>query len=324
MVEVHKIGWSEAVADKALPRLGLVLRMKLVLSSILPSRFSALITHPAYQQNRARVLWRVGLWSLHCLLGIPARAKFRRWNFRLFLPAKWRGGGSTAPYLFREHYEPELMLLERFLKPGMVVIDGGANTGVYTFVAAQLVGPSGQVLSFEPGSDSFEALRRSREINRWDHVCLRSEALADRTGMARLYHHFGQENSYSLGEQRDVDFEEVPTISLDEAARVEQLPRIDFIKLDVEGAEELVLRGASSALGRWRPIVLFEVNQEMIGRLHLDPIGASKLLESCSYCLFSMSESGALTRIERVPNQVSQNLLAIPKERCDEEKRFAG
>ena len=181
-------------------------------------------------------------------MGIPARPKFRRWNYRLYLPAKWRGGGSTSPYLFREHYEPELMLLERFLKPGMVFVDGGANTGVFAFTAARLVGPTGRVLAFEPGSACFAALTQSRALNQFEQLRLVNKALSDQSGTARLYHCMGQENAFSLGAENGATFDEISTTTLDEIAQAEQLPRVDFIKLDVEGAEELVLRGAKQVL----------------------------------------------------------------------------
>jgi FkbM family methyltransferase len=275
----------------------------------LTQRFSELRRHPGYQQNPPVVLGRAAAWWLHCLLGIPARPKFRRWNYRLYLPAKWQGGGSTSPYLFREHYEPELMLLERFLQPGMVFVDGGANTGVFTFTAARLVGPTGRVLAFEPGAACFDGLQRSLAINRFAQVRLRHQALSDRAGTAKLYHHLDQENSFSLGSGKGVAFEEVATDTLDRVAEEENLPRVDFIKLDVEGAEELVLRGAESIIERWRPRILFELNPEAAARLSLSPDGVCRVLTEHGY-RFHTLEEGELMPIER-PQQFG-NILAIP------------
>jgi FkbM family methyltransferase len=275
------------------------------------SRFQRLREHPIYRQNRFLILWRAGLWSLHCLFGVPARAKFARWNFRLYLPAKWRGGGCTSPYVFREHYEPELMLLERFLQPGMVFVDGGANTGVFTFVAARLVGPLGQVLSFEPGAGCFQALRRSLELNQLKNICLNNSALSDHTGTARLYHLLGQENAFSLAAAENVDFDEVPIATLDDVVRMHQLTHVDFIKLDVEGAEELVLRGAREVLDRWQPVVLFEVNIDATHGMKLSPDGACRLLTESGYQLYALAENGELTETNRLPQQVG-NLLALP------------
>ncbi len=285
-------------------------------------RFGKLRQHPVYQQNRAQVLSRAGAWSVHCLFGIPARPKFRRWNYRLYLPPKWRGGGSTSPYLFREHYEPELMLLERYLKPGMVFVDGGANTGVFTFTAASLVGPTGRVLAFEPGSTCSAALRQSVALNRWPHVTIHQQALSDHSGTARFYHHMDQENAFSLGSHENSSYDEVAIVSLDEIAQSEHLSRVDFIKLDVEGAEELVLRGAKNVLQQWRPIVLFEVNKDAISRLHLNHDGACQALQSHGYQLFELADDDALNPDFQVPEQVG-NLLAVPAEKAAAEVAHA-
>ena len=280
----------------------------------LTQRFSELRRHPGYQANPPVVLGRAAAWSLHCLLGIPARPKFRRWNYRLYLPAKWRGGGSTSPYLFREHYEPELMLLERFLKPGMVFVDGGANTGVFAFTAARLVGPTGRVLAFEPGSACFAALTQSRALNQFEHLRLVNKALSNQSGTARLYHCMGQENAFSLGAENGATFDEISTTTLDEIAQAEQLPRVDFIKLDVEGAEELVLRGAKQVLEHSRPMVLFEVNPEASQRLKLAHDGACQLLRELGYQLFSLDDRAELMPATTLPEHCG-NLLAIPQEK---------
>ncbi len=287
-------------------------------------RFRMLHEHPAFRRHRVRVLGRAAAWSLHCLLRIPARAKFRRWNYRLHLPPKWRGGGSTSPYLFREDYEPELMLLEQYLKPGMVFVDGGANTGVFSFTAARLVGREGRVLAFEPGARCFDALRISQELNSFEHMKIINQALSDQSGRARLYHCLGQENSFSLGVDGNAASDEITTVTLDEIAKREQIARIDFIKLDVEGAEELVLRGAQAVLDKWRPIVLFEVNREAAGRLNLNADGACQLLRDHGYELFSLDDELRLTQAVVLPDGV-RNLLAMPKVRAstDHEEVFA-
>ncbi len=143
----------------------------------LRSRWKELSKHPAYRRNRACVLGRTIKWALHCLFRISAHARFRRWNFSLYIPPIWKGGGCTTPFIFREDYSPELLVLERFLEPGMTFVDGGANIGIYTFVAASLVGPQGHVLACEPGEQCFQAMERSRELNKCLQVILRRQGI---------------------------------------------------------------------------------------------------------------------------------------------------
>lgn len=282
----------------------------------LTSKFSELRQHPGYRQNPPIVLWRAAAWSAHCLFKLPARAKFRRWQFRLYLPPKWSGGGCTSPYLFREEYEPEVKLLERFLKPGMTFIDGGANTGVFTFTAAHLVGNSGRVVAFEPGAACFAALTQSVKLNRATQVTLRQQAISDRCGTARFYHHDDQENSFSLGGAGGVTYEEVNTTTLDTVAAELNLQRVDFIKLDVEGAEEMVFRGGREVLATHRPLLLFEVNPAAANRLNLAADGACLALSEQNYQFFRMADSGELQAVDSA--EEFGNLLAIPAEKVAE------
>jgi len=282
--------------------------------NVMTTRFRELRSHPGYRHNPPLVLARAASWWIHCRLGLAGRAKFRRWDFTLYLPPKWHGGGSTSPFLFREHYEPELMLLEQFLRPGMTFVDGGANTGVFTFAAARLVGKEGCVLAFEPGRHCFDALEYSVALNGMDHVVLHRSALADSTSRAKLFHHFGQDNSYSLGgdiDDGDIPCEEVNTITLQDALDGSKRNHVDFIKLDVEGAEELVLRGSDEILARCRPVVLFEVNPEACQRLHLKPEGARDLLADHGYEFHAVGSDGQLY-VHRGPVGFG-NLLAIHK-----------
>jgi FkbM family methyltransferase len=195
--------------------------------------------------------------------------------------------------LFREYYEPGLLLLERFLAPGMTFVDGGANKGIYTFAAARLVGATGCVLAFEPGKESFVALQKSLEINRFEQVVLRKQALADRATRARLYHHRSRENSFGLGTSNDprVGFEEVETITLEQACAEIGLQRIDFAEFDVEGSQELVLRGSIGLVLRWKPILLVEVDCEACRRLNLEPDGTWQLLFELGYAFFVINDS---------------------------------
>jgi FkbM family methyltransferase len=195
----------------------------------------------------------------------------------------------------------------------MTFIDGGANTGVFTFVAAHLVGPQGRVVSFEPGVACFAALNKSVQLNDARQVTLRQQALSDRAGTARFYHHHDQENSFSLGGNQGVTFEEIETTTLDAVAAELQLDRVDFIKLDVEGAEELVFRGGLDVLEQHRPVLLFEVNPEAVARLNLAADGACCVLAELDYRFFRMKDCDELQPVDTADE--FGNLLAVPVEK---------
>jgi FkbM family methyltransferase len=167
-------------------------------------------------------------------------------------------------------WEPELYArFKAVLRPGMTVLDVGASFGLYAVAAGRLVGPAGRVHAFEPARRSAAALRRHLA---WNGVADRVEvieaAAADRTGEAAF---FEQETSFlaSLIEQsarqeewrgaRPVERRRVPTVSLDGFCRDRGL-RPDVVKVDVEGAEAAVLRGARDLLHARRARLFLELH----------------------------------------------------------------
>lgn len=273
-----------------------------------------LLANPAFRRSRVVTVSRLFWWRLHCALGIPATLSLPQWDARFCLPPRWHGAGTTMFYALRENYEKELVYLHRFISPGMVVIDGGANCGIYTVLAAKLVGPSGLVLSFEPGREAFSVLEKNVRLNRFQNVHAYHSALSDKEATAPLYHHRGSPNSYSLGapDTTNVPFEEVTTRSLSQVVPEEMAQRIGLIKLDVEGAEELVLRGAGAMISRYRATIIFESNGVSARRLGLSPIGCWKLLESLGYRFFSLTDQGDLRELGHppAPNEIV-NIVAI-------------
>jgi FkbM family methyltransferase len=160
-------------------------------------------------------------------------------------------------------FESEMELWRSWLKPGMTVIDVGANVGVYTFSAAQKVGAEGCVLAVEPFSNCVRCLQATCNINQlsWVKVC--AGAASDRNGTARLALHTASE----LNELVDSDtegaimlstFEEVTCFTLDSLIEQENLSQIDFLKIDAEGHEIKVLEGSNRILTEFAPTILYE------------------------------------------------------------------
>ncbi len=162
-----------------------------------------------------------------------------------------------------------------------------------------LIGDEGRVVAFEPGAASFAALEKSQALNRATNVILVRKALADREGRAHLYHHLAQANSFSIAPPEGAcDFEEIEITTLPRALAENNVTRLDFIKLDIDGAEELVLRAASELLARHHPVILFEPHPEGTRRLGLQPDGTTRFLGELGYEIYSLDARGALQRAD--------------------------
>jgi len=274
-------------------------------------RWRYLLEHPGFRRAPVPTLCRLMWRRLTSEFGIPSIVNLPAWDVRFFLPSKNSGAGTMMIYAVRELYEKELTHLRKFISPGMVVIDGGANYGIYSLAAARLVGPTGRVLSFEPGLESFSVLRKNIELNCLQNVRSFRVALADKEGSAPLYHSGRGPNSFSLAppEHGSCSSETVATLPLHKVLQQENLQQVGLIKLDVEGAEELALRGAQPFIASSRPCVIFEINPPASVGLGLRPFGAWELLENAGYRFFSLLEGGDLHKLHAPP--AGGNVIAL-------------
>lgn len=203
-------------------------------------------------------------------------------GFRLLLdPA---GDDFHAILAGKRLVEPEThAFLEAALRPGDTVVDGGANVGMMTLHASRIVGAAGKVVAFEPQPETFRMLSESVRLNGARNVVLRAIGLSDAERTMRLYC-FDPRNrgAYVLAGPTERDPVGVPVrlVPLDaELARL-GLPRVDLVKLDIEGHELEALAGMRRLLeGRARPIVVLEVVRRM-RRLHGDHRDPHRFLAS--------------------------------------------
>lgn len=237
-------------------------------SSRLLGQWVYLKSQPGFQKTPLRVLFRLLCWRLICPLGGGKTVHLRARNLNLYLPAEWHGAGKLL-YIFRDDYETDLALLNRFLSPGQVMIDVGANYGVFSLAASRLVGSGGRVIAFEPAQSTFSVFERNLALNGVSNVRALRLALSELPGKLRLYHNIDATRN-SLAASPDAnDYEEVEVRTLDEVARENGINQIGFLKIDVEGADELVCRGAVQTLQASLPPVLFEHNPESAARIGL-------------------------------------------------------
>ncbi|RKZ27280.1 hypothetical protein DRQ20_00870 [bacterium] len=148
-------------------------------------------------------------------------------------------------------YEPEkTRLFYRLVRPGMTVIDVGVNKGYFTLLSAKLMGCKGKILAFEPEPSNCYWIRKSIEANKYDCIKLFELALADYEGEAMLY--IGKKSGWhSLlptgGNVKDETIR-VKVSTLDNVLKKEKIERVNIVKIDVEGAEMEVLKGAKNLL----------------------------------------------------------------------------
>ena len=186
-------------------------------------------------------------WLVRRSLKSAVRA-LQKW-YGMHFPARAVGGWW---WIWRWRFEilqrysewESLAWLRRFVKPGMTVVDIGANVGYYTGFLSELVGPAGRVFAFEPNPENLAVLSRNVARRRYSNVQVVPFAVSNSADGAYLYISPGHSNhSLIEGFTHAEDKLWVGTIRLDTFLDQRGCPRVDFIKLDVEGGEPLALEG---------------------------------------------------------------------------------
>src|SRR5215472_2599105 len=214
----------------------------------------------------------------------------------------------------------ETRFVEAFLRSGTTVLDIGAHHGYYTLLASMLVGDRGRVFAFEPSPRERNRLERHVRINNCSNVVIEQIALGAEAGEADLFLVDGAEDYCNSLRPPVVNAPtrkvRVSVDTLDEFLARNRIPNIDFIKLDVEGAELSVLKGASSLLTQSRPpvfmIEVYDIRTTPWGYAAREII---QHLTQRAYTWFRLAANGGPVPIEVGKDSLDANFVAVPVER---------
>jgi len=246
------------------------------------------------------------------------RGKFDYKGTRVYFP---KGSIIFRLACETDTYEPEVTeCLCRLAKPNQLFIDIGANIGLTSIPVLQRVDAS-RVLSFEPSPNSLPYLERTKRESafrsRWEIV---PKAAGESPGRAQFWvaepeagGWDGLQDTKRVGERYPV---EVPQTTLDEEWRRLNRPAVSCIKIDVEGAETKVLKGAEEVVRAERPHILLEWNRENLAAHGIDVNVLLDYASSHSYALVALSNSSPIddVHILKMHMQQSEMFLLVPKE----------
>lgn len=174
---------------------------------------------------------------------------------------------GAAFYWIGFHEFKEWRYLQRYLKPEMVFLDVGANQGEYSLFAAKRL-TSGSVIAFEPVDKIYQKLQYNISMNKFPNIRTYNLGLSDVAGIVPIYE-MDSEGANNEGlatlyqsEVRGKMIQQIKLDILDNLMSDFNLSRIDFIKVDIEGAELSMLKGARETIARFRPMIMVEMNSE--------------------------------------------------------------
>ena len=228
--------------------------------------------------------------------------------------------------LFLGEYEPHMRrLFQALVEPQGVVLDVGANVGAHTLTLANLVGPNGKVLAFEPNPAINRKLARNVGLNRFSNVAIHQLALGEAEGVLQLrvpaagtaeFSNPGMASLVALDSPHDLV--DVGVRRCDDIVRDERLGRVDVVKIDVQGFEMQVLRGMAKTIGDFHPVILFEFEDWAWEKAGSKLVEAVDFFATRSYGLWEI-EAGSDFVLRAFRGGVARphvELLAIHRDDC--------
>jgi FkbM family methyltransferase len=192
------------------------------------------------------------------------------------------------------------------VQPGDIVLDVGANGGLYTLLASKLVGSNGHVYAFEPGERELNLLRNNISRNNLSNVTVVDKAVSDKKSSSNfVVSQDGAMNSLARNThmyQEVIDNVVVETISLDDFVEDCGISKVNVVKVDVEGAEHLVLRGMKKLLSTSPQVkILFECSDSTASGFDYSAQSLLRDLKKDNLEISFIGEDLELVDIEKYP-----------------------
>lgn len=252
-----------------------------------------------FKQALSALLYRPG--TAHRILAGPMRGLWFKCSENTGLAALYSGNEKDNQRVYAS-----------VVRPGDTVVDAGANWGVHALYLAMLTGPAGRVLAFEPHPQVVEELRWHVDKNGFKQVEVHACGLLDENGEIPFVLGGSSKTSHVLGTHDHTEGRQVvvPCRTLDEVIDESGITSLRLLKVDVEGAEGRLLKGAERSILRFRPHLVVELHNPE------QDMEVAALLRQWNYKMERVDGS-AIKHLDRTwpdPDGVWGTLHGIPQE----------
>ncbi len=210
-------------------------------------------------------------------------------------------------------FEPmTVRLIEKYVKSGMTVVDIGANVGCHTLRFAKQVGPSGKVIAFEPTKYAYEKLQKNVALNLLKNITVEKTALSDEAAKSRTVNF---KSSYPLDNKVKRAKDTIDFTTLDDYVAGHNVGKVDVIKLDVDGYEYKIIRGALETIKADKPIIITELGVSTLKKAGDDANELVDTLAGIGYRFYSDKNQAEFTdknkMIASIPAEGTINVLCM-------------
>jgi FkbM family methyltransferase len=253
--------------------------------------FKYLFAHPAFRESRLRVATRIIQWELFKVLHHEPLISIHK-RSRMRLTPGHRRGFHGMVYAFRDRLETGLPAsIQKYVHPGDTVFDVGGNIGLWSTLLAEVVGRGGRVETFEPVPSNIQRLKENIALSGHQNVHNNKIALGSQPGEITMYVPRDACRSALAPESgQDAKFP-AKLVRLDDFWIEAGSPRVTFVKMDVEGAEPEVLRGAHQFITTCRPIFMTEINAHKLSLMNEKKSAIHELFYKYNYKSFVFNDA---------------------------------
>lgn len=222
-------------------------------------------------------------------------------KFKVYLDLIKKKHGSRGYFLFREKQEPILEFGHKFLNEGDVVIDCGANQGIFSLSFKSKIKNSGVIFCIEPFDYATKKIKNNFILNKYKNFFIYKNIVSNKIGLTKIYYSEGITDASIVHKKNN--YKIIKSITIDYLAKKHDLKKINFIKLDIEGAEYPALLGAKNSISKFKPIIYLENNDKKNFKLIIN------FLKKSHYSYY-FEKSGKITKLKKYKKG---NILFLPK-----------
>lgn len=225
---------------------------------------------------------------------------FGKNKFKVELETLKQGYGTRGYYLLRNRQEPILEFGYKLINKNDIVIDGGANQGIFSLSFRSRIKEGGLIISVEPFKYAAKKLKKNFILNNYKNFIIYQKALSDKNKKIKIYYSNAITDASIVNKKQNYCI--VDSITIDKIVKLNNLKKLNLIKLDIEGAEYLALRGAIKSVKKFKPIIYLEINST----INFNKI--KKLLNKLDYNSYIFNSKGKLVNYNKY-NTKQRNII---------------
>lgn len=260
------------------------------MSNYLRRRIHFLLRHKAFKKNPIKIIFRLILLTIIIIFKINKNFKgtFGKKNFLFYLSPYKKKIGGRGYFLYREKQEPILEFGYKLLNKNDIIIDAGANQGIFALSFRSKIGPNGKIIAIEPFQECIDILKINFKKNKFKNIKIYQRVLSNCIKNYEIDFTHGITSASIIKDSKSTYKMRIKSITIDKIAYDNNLNKLNFIKLDIEGAEYLALLGGLKSIKKFKPLIYFECNKQ------IEYIKIKQLMKKIGYQIYFFNKKGNL------------------------------